>query len=220
MNIGILGGSFDPIHNGHIHMAVSAYQAFALDEVWLIPAGHSPNKEEAQMTAAIDRFRMCEIAAQSDVHLSASRIEIDAPEVSYTYRTLEKLTEQYPQNHFFFIMGGDSLDYFDQWRRPERICALATILVIPRDQFDTAALEETIARIGARFASDIRIVPCSQYMLSSTEIRKAFSEGREQASDLPPGVLAYIRQRHLYSSITEGANVHDRFEKDKQKAEK
>lgn len=198
MNIGILGGSFDPIHNGHIHMAVSACQAYALDEVWLIPAGHSPNKKEEQMTDAGDRLRMCEIAARQDARFLASSIEVDAPEVSYTYRTLEKLTARYPMHRFFFIMGGDSLDYFDQWVNPGRICALATILVIPRDQFDTAALKAKIIRIEKNFPCDIRIVPCSLYPLSSTEVRRALSEGREDPSDFPPGVLAYIRKKHLY----------------------
>lgn len=200
MNIGILGGSFDPIHNGHIHMAVSACQAFALDEVWLIPAGHSPNKKEEHMTAARDRLRMCEIAAEHDARLLASSIEVDAPEVSYTYRTLEKLTERYPAHRFFFIMGGDSLDYFDQWVKPERICALASILVVPRDQFDTSALEATIVRLRNRFPCDIRIVPCSQFPLSSTKVRQDLFEGREKPADFPPGVLAYIRKKHLYPS--------------------
>lgn len=198
MNIGILGGSFDPVHNGHIHMALSACRAFALDEVWLVPAGHSPNKDEAQMTAALDRLRMCELAAEGDVRLAVSRIEVDAPETSYTYRTLEKLSERYPQHRFFFLMGGDSLDYFDRWMKPERICALATVLVIPRDQFDTSALEAEIARLMTLFPCDIRIVPCSQYPLSSTELREALREGREEPSSFPPGVLSYIRERHLY----------------------
>lgn len=202
MRIGILGGSFDPVHNGHIHMAVSACRSFHLDEVWLVPAGHSPNKEERQMTPAAERLCMCELAVRQDARLFTSRIEIDAPEKSYTYRTLEKLTEQYPAHKFFFLMGGDSLDYFDRWRRPERICALSTILVIPRDRYDTAALEEKIGQIGRLFPCDIRIVPCSQYPISSTELRKSIREGTADPSDFPEGVLAYIRQKHLYLEQT------------------
>lgn len=205
MKIGILGGSFDPIHNGHMHMAESALSAFSLDQVWLMPAGHSPNKEEAGMTAANDRFRMCEIAAANDEKLYASRIEIDSEERSYTYRTLEKLTGSMPEHEFFFIMGGDSLDYFEQWKRPERICELATILVIPRDAFDTEALAEKIRRIGGLFRCDIRIVPCSRFPLSSTQIREGLQEGCLRDSDFPPGVPAYIRAKHLY----EGAKEHD-----------
>ena len=115
MNIGILGGSFDPIHNGHIHMAECAYREFQLEEVWLIPTGHSPNKDEGSMTEAFHRFHMCEIAAGQFPWLQANSLEIESCEKSYTYRTLEKLTKRYPLYHFFFIMGADSLDYFEKW---------------------------------------------------------------------------------------------------------
>ena len=135
MNIGILGGSFDPIHNGHLHMAKCAYESYALYQVWLIPAGHSPNKDEHGMTDAKDRFQMCKLAAQPYPWMTVSRLELDSAERSYTYRTMEKLSEQFPMHRFFFIMGGDSLDYFEQWKQPERIAKLATILVIPRDLF-------------------------------------------------------------------------------------
>ena len=114
MNIGILGGSFDPIHNGHLHMAKCAYESYALDQVWLIPAGHSPNKDERGMTDAEDRFQMCKLATQPYPWMKVSRLELDSAERSYTYRTMEKLSEQFPIHRFFFIMGGDSLDYFEQ----------------------------------------------------------------------------------------------------------
>ena len=77
MKVGILGGSFDPVHNGHIHMAVSAYQTFDLDQVWLIPAGHSPNKDEEKMTSGEYRYEMCQIATKTDNKLYVSRMELD-----------------------------------------------------------------------------------------------------------------------------------------------
>mgnify|MGYP002660683625 CR=1 FL=1 len=80
MNIGILGGSFDPIHNGHLHMAKCAYESYALDQVWLIPAGHSPNKDEHGMTDAKDRFQMCKLAAQPYPWMTVSRLELDSAE--------------------------------------------------------------------------------------------------------------------------------------------
>lgn len=206
MKIGILGGSFDPIHNGHMHMAVSAYRFFALDQVWLIPAGHSPNKDEAQMADAGHRLRMCELAAESDTRLFASSIEIDAPERSYTYRTLEKIAERCPEDELFFIMGGDSLDYFEQWVKPERICALATILVVPRDQFDVKALEEQITHISRLFPCDIRVIPCSQHPLSSTQVRNSLYSGMPEPSDFPEGVLSYILKNHLYDHSGMGDN--------------
>ena len=142
MNIGILGGSFDPIHNGHLHMAKCAYESYALDQVWLIPAGHSPNKDEHGMTDAKDRFQMCKLAAQPYPWMTVSRLELDSAERSYTYRTMEKLSEQFPMHRFFFIMGGDSLDYFEQWKQPERIAKLATHSV--RLQSLTVAFEPNV----------------------------------------------------------------------------
>lgn len=198
MDIGILGGSFDPIHNGHLHMARCARQAFALDQVWLMPAGHSPNKEEASMAAAEHRFRMCEIAAKASDWLRASRFEIDAMERNYTYRTLERLKASYPRTHFFFLMGGDSLDYFDKWMHPEIIASLCTILVIPRNQFDAPLLTEKIGQMQKQFCCDIRIVSCEKYPVSSTQIREKLYAGKPDEKDFPPGVLDYIQKNHLY----------------------
>ena len=89
--IGILGGSFDPIHQGHLNIARSAYREFALDEVWFIPAGHSPNKEEAEMTPAQVRAEMTQAAIKNDASFKLSRIEIESSWTSYTYKTLQHL---------------------------------------------------------------------------------------------------------------------------------
>lgn len=198
MNIGILGGSFDPIHNGHLNMACCAHQEFDLDQIWLMPAGHSPNKDESAMTDAYHRLQMCQIAAGAYDWLWASSFEIDAPELSYTYRTFEKLAEQYPQHRFFFLMGGDSLDYFEQWMHPEIIVSLCTILVIPRDEFDHQQLREKIRKIQERFSCEIQIVPCEKNPVSSTQIRWELKEGKADERCFPPGVLDYIKKNHLY----------------------
>lgn len=121
-------------------------------------------------------------------------------ECSYTFRTLQKLTEQYPEHRFYFIMGGDSLDYFENWNHPDIIAALSTILVIPRDKFDSKRLKEKIDLLEQKFACDIEIVPCSEYPISSTEIRGKLSEGQLREEDFPKGVLSYIQERHLYNT--------------------
>ena len=94
MNIGILGGSFDPIHNGHLHMAKCAYESYALDQVWLIPAGHSPNKDEHGMTDAKDRFQMCKLAAQPYPWMTVSRLELDSAERSLSLIHLSEPTSR------------------------------------------------------------------------------------------------------------------------------
>lgn len=207
MKIGILGGSFDPIHNGHLHMAKCAYEAYALDAVWLIPAGHSPNKEEAKMTPAEDRFCMCELAAGAYEWLHVSRLELDSTERSYTYRTMEKLTAAYPMHTFYFIMGGDSLDYFERWKHPERIAQLAEILVIPRDSFTQEALAKKAHALQQQFACNISIVSCARYPMSSTAIRHALAEGTIPEQAFPKNVSDYIRMHHLYGQKEVGQNA-------------
>lgn len=198
MKIGILGGSFDPIHYGHLHMAKCAYEAYALDQVWLIPAGHSPNKDEEKMTAADDRYEMCLLASMPYPWLSVCRIELDSAERSYTYRTMEKLTKQYPQHEFFFIMGGDSLDYFEKWRHPELIARLSTILVIPRDQFTIEPLQKKIYELKKCFPCEIHLVKCERFLVSSTEIRDSLKKNEMPEQVLPEAVVTYIRNHHLY----------------------
>ena len=199
MKIGILGGSFDPIHNGHVHMALAACKEFALDQVWLIPAGHSPNKEEKAMTDAEHRYRMCEIAAHADARLKVSRVEIDSDERSFTYRTLQKLNEEYSEDRFYFIMGGDSLDYFDRWVYPEIITKLCTILVMPRKPYNSTALMDKIQELNELYSADIRPIKCNEYPVSSTEIRKNLLDQTPVEEDFSDGVLAYIREHHLYT---------------------
>lgn len=198
MKIGILGGSFDPVHYGHLYMAEQALQEYALDKVWLVPAGHSPNKDESRMTAAFHRKAMCELAAENKDWLSVCCIEIDSGERSYTYRTMEKLTAQYPTHQFYFIMGADSLDYFEQWRHPEIISALSVILVINRDAFAENNLIDKIHSIQSFFPADIRIVHCKKYDVSSREIRQNLAIGRDVSGMLPGQVLSYIKKHRLY----------------------
>ena len=188
-------------------MAKCAYESYALDQVWLIPAGHSPNKDEHGMTDAKDRFQMCKLAAQLYPWMTVSRLELDSAERSYTYRTMEKLSEQFPMHRFFFIMGGDSLDYFESWMKPEIIAQTAIILVMvrenfpkPRDLFTIAALEKKIRLLQEQFPCDIRIVPCERFLMSSTKIRQALMRGEHPEHAFPEEVSAYIRRHHLYQS--------------------
>lgn len=199
MRIGILGGSFDPIHNGHIHMALSAKEAYKLDEVWLMPAGHSPNKDENHMTSAIHRLNMCRLAVEGIPGLIASDYEIQCKEKSYTYRTFERLSEQYPEHEFFFIMGADSLDYFDQWVHPEIIAAHCTILVVIREFFSNAAMELKINDLKSKFSCTIEIVPCRQYDISSTQLRNELKNHKYNFSALPANVIEYMKQNGLYA---------------------
>lgn len=200
MRIGILGGSFDPVHNGHLNMARQAKEEYALDEVWLMPAGHSPNKNEKDMKPAHIRLAMVELAVSAEPYLKASDFEIRSKGISYTYRTMEQLTVQYPEDEFFFIMGADSLDYLEYWVHPEILCKNAVILVVNRDHFAEKDLLGKIAKINQLFHADIRIVHCGKYDVSSHEIRERIALGDACRNLLPARVAAYITENHLYQS--------------------
>lgn len=191
--IGILGGSFDPIHKGHIAMAIHAYEQYALDKIWLIPNGHAPHKDEDKMAEPKHRLAMCELVAQNYDFIEVSDIEIESEEYSYTYLTMQKLSSMYPDYEFYFIMGADSLDYFDKWRHPEIISALCKILVVNRDEFTIEDMEHKIARLNAHFPVDIHIVHCPKYDVSSTEIRHG-----EKLDEVLPEIKAYMLENHLY----------------------
>lgn len=196
--IGIIGGSFDPIHNGHLAIALSAYQDFSLDEVWFIPAGHSPNKDENQMTDANIRAEMTELAVFKYPFFKVSRMEIEAEGTSYTYLTLSKLKEQYPDTTFYFIMGADSLDYFEEWRYPEIICEKAIVLVAVREELDLADVKAKIEKIKALFTAEIYPLSCQRTDVSSSEIRKDILTGKDVSGLIPEAVYQYILKHKLY----------------------
>lgn len=198
--IGILGGSFDPIHKGHLNIAESAYREFELDEVWFVPAGHSPNKDEREMTPAAARAAMAELAIAPYPYFKLSRIEVDAEGISYTYRTLAKLKEQHPDTEFYFIMGADSLDYFEQWRHPEIICKNAVILVAVRDDIDVEGIKKKIDAIRKLFWAAIYPIRGGRTEVSSTQLREMLKAGKKPPM-LPDDVFDYIRKQHLYGSV-------------------
>lgn len=198
MKVGILGGSFDPIHNGHLHMAKQALMEYDLDEVWIIPAGHSPNKDEYKMCSPIVRQKMCELACQDEENIRVNTIEMESDETSYTYRTLEKLTSLYPMHTFFFIMGADSLAYFKEWVHPEIISRLSTILVVNRGEYTEDELNVIANDINSIFPADIQIVHCDKYDISSSKLRQLLANGDNVAAYLNPKVLEFIQQKKIY----------------------
>lgn len=204
--VGILGGSFDPIHMGHIRIAQNAYEEFSLDEVWFVPAGHSPNKDEHKMTPAKDRFRMVELALSDYPQFCLSDIETESEQTSYTYLTLTRLKKRYPNVTFYFIMGADSLDYFEQWFHPEIICQNAILLVAVRDKLDLKAIREKIASVRALFSAEIYPLSGERMDISSTELRTCAKLQDLECTEgmLPQKVAEYIAKRGLYGYGTQG----------------
>lgn len=196
--IGILGGSFDPIHKGHLNIAESARREFELDNVWFIPAGHSPNKDEQGMTPAVQRCCMVELALADYPYFKCSKIEVEAENTSYTYLTLTKLKERYPDTELYFIMGADSLDYLEKWKHPEIICEKAVILTAVRDDMDIAQICEKTAWLKKFFSAQIYPIREGRTGISSTELREQIKAGVLDPDMLPSQTADYIRKHHLY----------------------
>ena len=177
-------------------MALKSYEQYALDEVWLIPNGNAPHKDSDKMADAKDRLAMCELVANEYPFIKTCDIEIISKEYSYTYITVTKLKEMYPEHEFYFIMGADSLDYFDKWRKPEIISSVCKILVINRDEFSEEDMKQKISRINDIFPADISIVHCPKIDVSSTELRQKLDK-----ADVIPSVYNYICEHDLYGNV-------------------
>lgn len=135
--IGIMGGTFNPIHNGHLNIIRQAREQFGLDEVWLMPTGESPHKGITDSLGRYDRLHMCQLAVQGMRGVKVNDLEIRRSGKSYTYLSLKELRQRFSDDSFYYIIGEDSLDLFFSWAHPEQICAMATILIACRSPEET-----------------------------------------------------------------------------------
>ena len=186
--IGIMGGTFDPVHNGHLMLADTAYRQFDLDQVWFLPNGNPPHKKEENIgTDARHRSRMVALAIQGRDYCRLEEYEVRRREVSCSYQTLEHFRKQYPEDEFYFIIGADSLFAIETWVHPERIFPACVILAACRDDHDS--LEEMKAQIGHLETvypkARIELLRSPLIPVSSSEIRRKIRAGLSIAEEVP-----------------------------------
>ncbi len=199
IRIGIMGGAFDPIHYGHLLIAENAAAQYQLDQVIFMPTGHSPQKEKQHMTEAVHRMEMVRLAILDHPSFFLSLQEIEAPEINYTYRTLERLQKAHPDKALYFIMGGDSLKDFAHWKEPERILAVARILAAVRDHIDGSAFEAQKDALNQQYGEErIFRLQTPNVSFSSHNIRDRIRSGKTIRYMLPEAVRAYIMEHQLY----------------------
>ncbi len=198
--IGLLGGSFDPVHRAHIALARAALDALGLDRVELIPA-HRPWQRGALGASPAHRLRMLEIACQGDPRLAVNPIELQRSGATYTIDTLESL----PQARYTWILGADQLANFCTWHRWRDIAARVELAVARRPGSDDAPPPE-LARALAEGHGVLRRIPLPPLAISATAIRHALRTGRPVDDMLDPNVLEYIRTHHLYSDPAASAD--------------
>jgi len=191
--LGVLGGSFDPVHWGHLHIALLAREAGALDRVLFVPALHPPHKEDRELAPPADRIAMLELALASEPGTEISQVELDPDGPRYTAQTLQALREQTPNTELSFILGVDSLRDFPHWREPERILSLASLIAVDRPGLDPATVTDTVQERAL-------LVRGNPFAISSSVIRERVAEGRSIRHLVPPEVEVYITSRGLYRS--------------------
>lgn len=199
--IGLLGGTFDPVHYGHLVIAEEVYSALTLDDMVFVPAGQPPHKPGRIVTSASHRLAMLELAIADNPHFSISRVDIERAGPSYTVETLRLLREQWgEQVAIFFVIGWDSLEDFLTWHDPAGILARLTYLVAVRrpgyiehpDYRDS--LEARLPGMRER----LLVVPAPQFDISATDLRQRIASGRPIKYQVPGSVEQYILQHGLY----------------------
>ncbi len=202
MRLGIFGGSFDPVHYGHLLLAEFCREQARLDEVWFAPAAVPPHKQNDTLSPDKHRVEMLRLAIGGHEAFVLSLLEIEKGGVNYTYETLERIREERPGDELFFLMGADSLADLPTWRKPERICELATPVVVARPgspPVDFSAVDQFLSEDRIERAQALAVeMPLIE--LSSTAIRTRVREGQSIRYQTPAAVVQYIAANGLYAS--------------------
>lgn len=199
MKIGIMGGTFDPIHNGHLMLGEYARDLFKLDEIWFMPNGNPPHKVNDSIESQTKhRVEMVKRAIANQKGFALQLYEVERKEVNYSYLTMEHFKEVYPENEFYFIIGADSLFSLERWVHPEKLLKTCIMLAAYRDGKNTVEMEEQIAHLNQKYDADIRLLKTPNVDISSTEIRKKIKYGLSVAEMIPDAVNEYIMEKQLY----------------------
>ena len=198
MKIGVLGGTFDPIHKGHLAIAEAAMKRLGLDEVYFVPAARTPLKESDTILAAEHRVKMVRLAIADYPYFKLSTIEIDRPGPSYTVDTIAELRKKLgADNELYFIIGLDSLVQLPRWREVSRIIQMCRLVAVPRPGYslpDMDSLEAAIPGISQRLI----ILDEPKIDISATEIRQRAKRGQSINHLVPEAVVVYIKKNKLY----------------------
>ena len=197
--VGIMGGTFDPIHIGHLILGENAYLQFGLDKVVFMPSGNPPHKKDRDGGTDLQRMDMVKLAIASNTHFEISDIEMNEDGYTYTYRTLERLVKEHPDTEYYFIIGADSLFYFDYWKNPQRIADACTLVVATRNHTSDEKLDEKIEFVRKLFNAKIEKLDTENIDCSSSQIRSWIKEGHTVKYYVPDTVINYIHTYHVYT---------------------
>ncbi|NLU84042.1 nicotinate-nucleotide adenylyltransferase [Rhodococcus sp. HNM0569] len=195
--LGVMGGTFDPVHHGHLVAASEVADRFSLDEVVFVPTGRPWQKDAQDVSAAEDRYLMTVIATASNPRFSVSRVDVDRGKITYTVDTLRDLRDTHPDADLFFITGADALASILSWQNWEELFSLARFVGVSRPGFDLDT--EHLAGHLDRLPPDaVTLIEIPALAISSTECRRRAREHRPVWYLVPDGVVQYISKRNLY----------------------
>ena len=196
--VGILGGTFNPVHMAHLIIAEIAREEAGLDDILFIPSGCSYLKDASDILPAKDRIHMTGLAIEDNSHFALSPSEIDRGGTSYTCDTLLELKHRYPDQEYYLIVGADNLFTMEEWKDPEVIFGNAKILAAVRGSKKRADMEEKIAELKEKYHADITLLHVSHVDISSSLIREKIAQGLSIRYMLPEKVREYIIKNHFY----------------------
>lgn len=191
--IGIFGGSFNPIHNGHAIIANYIMQHGGLDQLWLMVSPQNPLKQPHEMAGELHRLRMTEMVSHRIDGVETSAFEFTMPRPSYTIDTLHALQEKFPDDEFWLVIGADNWAVWDRWRAHDEIVQQFHLLIYPRLGYEVNIPDE--------LADRVRLVNAPIIELSSTHVRELLSQGQSIAFYVPADVEQYIIKHHLYTLV-------------------
>ena len=193
-----MGGTFDPIHNGHLLIAQAALDHYALDEVLFVPSGTPWLKDVTKVLDKKTRVSMTGLAIEDNPGFALSTIEIDREGNSYSYETVEMLKKSNPDVEYYFILGADSLLHLEDWKNPDKLMAACTLLTAVRDDCDEARIKEKIEYLKEKYRAVIELLPTTRIDISSTMIRDKVRAGQSIRYMLPDAVREYIEKHDIY----------------------
>lgn len=196
--IGIMGGTFNPVHIGHLLLAEWAMERAELEEVWFIPAGVPYKKADLKILPGRERLRMTELAVADNPRFRCLDMEIERDGYTYTYETLTLLQAQHPDAAFYFIAGADCLFSVENWKNPEKILNGCTLLAAVRDASSMEEMERKRESLLARFGGTILLMPFLRMSVTSTEIRERIRNGESVRYLVPGNTLTYIEEKGFY----------------------
>ncbi len=200
MRVGIFGGTFDPVHMGHLLLAEQSREQGRLDEVWFVPAAHPPHKDDPTLTRFEQRVEMLALALAGHRAFRIDELEKERPGPSYTADTLVELRRRHPRHDFYLLIGSDTLNDLPNWYQPARVLELAGLLVMTRPGAAVSTVDALRARLRLPEEIPVRLdrVETPQIDISSSDLRRRAATGRSLRYFLPRAVECYIQDKHLY----------------------